>query len=164
MRRGGGHLAVAAPSFSGLVWGGADNEWRGQCSAQPAEKVGLSHLFRKWGTGLRVVSGSLIWQEPARPSLFSLGILQKHGPTYASVLAGYVAVLHGISMPVIFSWKGLLLQRFLNIGIAGVPQVECSLSRDEFALGHRLNLKRSKKGLIIYLVCLGKRFLLDSLS
>lgn len=164
MRRGGGHLAVAAPSFSGLVWGGADNEWCGQCSAQPAEKVGLSHLFRKWSTGLRVVSGSLIWQESVRPSLFSLGILQKHGLTYASVLAEYVAVLHGISMPVIFSWKGLLFQRFLNIERAGVPQVECSLSRDESALGYRLNLKRNKKGLIFCLVRLGKRFLLDSLS
>ena len=84
--------------------------------------------------------------------------------THASVLAEYVAVLHGISMPVIFSWKGLLFQRFLNIERAGVPQVECSLSRDESALGYRLNLKRSKKGLIFCLVRLGKRFLLDSLS
>lgn len=100
-----------------------------------------------------------------RPLLFSLGILQKNsGLAHASVLAECDAVLHRISTPAMFSRKGLLLQRFLNSGIAGVPQVECSLSRDEFALGHRLNLKRSKKGLIIYLVCLGKRFLLDSLS
>lgn len=164
MRRGDGHLAVAAPSFSGLVWGGADNEWCGQCSAQPAEKVGLSHLFRKWGTDLRVVSGSLIWQEFVRPSLFFSEYFKKHGLTHASVLAEYVAVLHGISMPVIFSWKGLSFQRFLGIERAGVPQVECSLSRDESALGFSLNLKRSKKGLIFCLVRLGKRFLLDSLS
>lgn len=163
MRRGGGHLAVAAPSFSGLVWGGADNEWCGQCSAQPAEKVGLSHLFRKWSTGLRVVSGSLIWQESVRPSLFSLGILQKTWADLRFCFGGIRCVLHGISMPVIFSWKGLLFQRFLNIERAGVPQVECSLSRDESALGYRLNLKRNKKGLIFCLVRLGKRFLLDSL-
>jgi len=43
-----------------------------QCSSEQI----LSHIFRKWGTGLRVVSGSLIWQESVRPSLFSLGILQ----------------------------------------------------------------------------------------
>lgn len=96
--------------------------------------------------------------------VFSRNTTKNSGLAHASVLAECDAVLHRISTPAMFSRKGLLLQRFLNSGIAGVPQVECSLSRDEFALGHRLNLKRSKKGLIIYLVCLGKRFLLDSLS
>lgn len=120
--------------------------------------------FRKWGTVLWVVSGSLICQESAGPCCFLSEYYKNSGVAHASVLAECDAVLHRISMPAMFSRKGPLLQRFLNSGIAGVPQVECSLSRDEFALGHRLNLKRSKKGLIIYLVCLGKRFLLDSLS
>lgn len=92
-------------------------------------------LLRRWaepfisevGHSFWVVSGSLICQESAGPLLFSLGILQKNsGPAHTSVLAECDAVLHRVSTPVMFSRKGLLLQRFLNIGIAGVPQVECS--------------------------------------
>lgn len=68
MRRGGGHLAVAAPSFSGLVWGGADNEWCGQCSAQPAEKgaepfiseVGHRLAGGEWVTDLARVCQALV--------------------------------------------------------------------------------------------------------
>lgn len=120
-----------------------------------------------FGSGHSFVGGEWATDLPrvCRPLLFSLGILQKTRgwptlPFWRNAMLFCIELVR----PAMFSRKGLLLQRFLNSGIAGVPQVECSLSRDEFALGHRLNLKRSKKGLIIYLVCLGKRFLLDSLS
>ena len=133
----GGHLAVAAPSFSGWLWGG--RTMYGTAGAQLGllrrwaepfiSEVGHSFVGCEWVTDLPRV---------CRPfAVFSWNTTKNSGLAHASVLAECDAVLHRISTPVMFSRKGLLLQRFLNIGIAGVPQAECSLSRDEFALGHR---------------------------
>lgn len=77
-----------SPRHLSLAWSGVVLTMNGAVSARlkPAEKVGLSHLFRKWGTDLRVVSGSLICQESAGPCCFLSEYYKKlrAGPRFRS--------------------------------------------------------------------------------